>query len=183
MSYKNLIIHIRTISKHKRLVRKMCFKAGMYKQGLTHDLSKWSLCEMKTGAKYANGHKSPIDIERKEELYSTSWLHHFHKNKHHYEYWQDVSINENIPMPWKYVYESAIDRIAAAMNYQKEEYKDSSAYEYFIKGNDIKKMNEKTAERLGNLLISVQYFGLEWTLQKIKSKYFERSEKEFEVKI
>ena len=43
MSYKNFKIHIKTISNHKRLVRELCFKAGMYKQGLLHDLSKWRL--------------------------------------------------------------------------------------------------------------------------------------------
>ena len=32
--------HLKTISHHRRLVRKYCFRLGLYWQGLTHDLSK-----------------------------------------------------------------------------------------------------------------------------------------------
>ena len=34
------IEHLRTINHHKVLVMKGCFKVGLYRQGLMHDLSK-----------------------------------------------------------------------------------------------------------------------------------------------
>ena len=34
--------HFMTITKHRFLVLKYCFKAGLYRQGLAHDLSKYS---------------------------------------------------------------------------------------------------------------------------------------------
>jgi len=37
-----LINHLKTINKHKYYVTMLCFKCGLYKQGLLHDLSKYS---------------------------------------------------------------------------------------------------------------------------------------------
>ena len=47
--------HLKTITAHKRLGRKYCFKVGLYKQGLLHDLSKYSPAEFRIGAKYYCG--------------------------------------------------------------------------------------------------------------------------------
>ena len=56
-----------------------------------HDLSKYSYTELKTGAKYWVGTRSPNSIERETIGYSTAWLHHKGRNKHHWEYWVDFS--------------------------------------------------------------------------------------------
>ncbi|MDE7068316.1 MAG: catalase, partial [Schaedlerella arabinosiphila] len=37
--------HFRTITKHKMLVMKECFQVGLYRQGLLHDLSKYTWTE------------------------------------------------------------------------------------------------------------------------------------------
>ena len=37
--------HLKTICHHRRLVRQGCFRVGLYWQGLTHDLSKFSPTE------------------------------------------------------------------------------------------------------------------------------------------
>ena len=44
--------HLKTINAHRKLVREGCFKVGLYWQGLTHDLSKYSPSEFIVGAKY-----------------------------------------------------------------------------------------------------------------------------------
>ena len=31
--------HLKTVNRHRRLVRQYCFRLGLYWQGLTHDLS------------------------------------------------------------------------------------------------------------------------------------------------
>ena len=44
--------HLRTINRHRALVRKYCFRLGLYWQGLTHDLSKYAPVEFFAGGKY-----------------------------------------------------------------------------------------------------------------------------------
>ena len=41
--------HFRTINHHRLLVMKGCFKVGLYRQGLLHDLSKYSPSEFLVG--------------------------------------------------------------------------------------------------------------------------------------
>ncbi|MDE6075958.1 MAG: catalase, partial [Clostridia bacterium] len=83
--------HLRTVCRHRRQVRKNCFKAGLVWQGLTHDLSKFSLKEFVPGVKYYQGTRSPQAKERELFGYSAAWLHHKGRNKHHFEYWTDVN--------------------------------------------------------------------------------------------
>lgn len=81
--------HFCTINHHKMLVMKGCFKVGLYRQGLLHDLSKYSPTEFLVGCKYFQGNMSPNNAEREDKGYSAAWLHHKGRNKHHMEYWID----------------------------------------------------------------------------------------------
>lgn len=127
--------HFRTITHHKILVAKHCFRVGLYRQGLTHDLSKYSWTEFRVGVAYYQGFRSPNTAERAELGYSTSWMHHKGRNRHHYEYWIDMKGNgiatfEGKPMPTRYVVEMFCDRVAASKVYQGSAYHDSSSLEY-----------------------------------------------------
>ena len=63
-----------------------------------HDLSKYSREEFWTGVRYYQGNRSPNAAERETVGFSKAWLHHKGRNKHHYEYWIDVSVNkEGVP--------------------------------------------------------------------------------------
>ena len=131
--------HLKTINHDKLLVMKHCFKVGLYKQGLLHDLSKYSPTEFLVGCKYYQGTRSPNNAEREATGYSTAWLHHKGRNKHHYEYWIDYSIvpGEGIvgqKMPVKYVYEMFMDRIAASKTYLGDKYTDKEPLQYYEKG-------------------------------------------------
>jgi hypothetical protein len=125
------IKHFLTITYHKFLVMQGCFGVGLYKQGLLHDLSKYSFSEFMVGAKYYQGDQSPNNMERRDRGYSSAWLHHKGRNKHHYEYWVDYSTKavrgEVVPveMPVKYVVEMMMDRIAASKVYNGKKYQDS----------------------------------------------------------
>ena len=44
--------HLKTVHHHRKLVRKYCFECGLYYQGLTHDLSKYSPSELFESIKY-----------------------------------------------------------------------------------------------------------------------------------
>lgn len=128
--------HFKTITHHKVLVCKHCFKVGLYWQGLVHDMSKYSPTEFRVGVKYFQGDRSPNTAERNDIGYSTAWLHHKGRNKHHYEYWIDMIGNRNAnfegkPMPTRYIVEMVCDRLAACKVYQGESFRQESALEYF----------------------------------------------------
>ena len=54
--------HLRTVNHHRFLVMVGCFKVGLYRQGLTHDLSKYSPTEFGIGARYWQGTRSPTPL-------------------------------------------------------------------------------------------------------------------------
>ena len=118
---------------------KECFKVGLYRQGLLHDLSKYSPTEFLVGCRYYQGNRSPNNAEREATGYSKAWLHHKGRNKHHYEYWIDYSVDPGegiigLKMPLQYVVEMFMDRIAASKTYQGDAYRDSHPLEYYEKG-------------------------------------------------
>ena len=118
---KNMIGHLSTINNHKMLVTKTCFKVGMYKQGMLHDLSKYKPVEFMAGVKYYKGYMSPNNAQKKAEGLSTAWLHHKGRNKHHFEYWIDYGADptqglQGMKMPVRYVVEMFIDRMSASKN-------------------------------------------------------------------
>lgn len=132
----NMWNHFKTITYHKLLVMIHCFKVGLYKQGLTHDLSKYAPTEFLIGARFFLGNRSPNTAERTLKGYSSSWLHHKGRNKHHFEYWIDMKANgdanlEGKKMPVCYVVEMLCDRLAASKVYSGANYTDHSALDYF----------------------------------------------------
>jgi len=127
-----IIKHIRTIHKHKWEVFKLCVKAGIPWQGITHDLSKLNPVEFIPAIKYATGESSPHHIERKRKGYSAAWLHHKGRNKHHAHYWLDDVPGGMVPMPFKYAVENICDRIGANKAYNSKDYKDSDPLHYWM---------------------------------------------------
>lgn len=143
--------HLKTVCRHRRQVRKNCFKVGLIKQGLMHDLSKFSPSEFIPGAKYWQGNRSPQARERELFGYSPAWLHHKGRNKHHFEYWTDLGASGQImpvDMPPKYFAEMICDRVAASKVYKGKDYKDRSPLEYFEGRKENLFMHHDTAERL-----------------------------------
>lgn len=166
------IKHFITITKHRHLVMKLCFKMGLYKQGLLHDLSKYSYTEFSNSAKYYVGTYSPTISERKEKGYSDIWMHHKGRNKHHYEYWFDFSNVEKkyvpIKIPIQYVKEMICDRIAASKVYLKDQYTKSSALEYFNRTYDRHEMHPETSALLKSWLELVSEKGENDAIKIIK---------------
>ena len=66
MKLINIWNHFKTITKHRMLVCRHCFQIGLYRQGLTHDLSKYSPEEFFTGVRYYQGTRSPNAAERED---------------------------------------------------------------------------------------------------------------------
>ena len=130
---KRFFGHLRTVMRHRREVRKLCFKCGLYWQGLTHDLSKYSPVEFWNGVKYYTGTASPHLGERKAKCRSDAWLHHKGRNKHHAEYWHDIVNGKTQPIiiPPRYFAEMLCDRVAASKIYLKDKYTNEAPWEYY----------------------------------------------------
>ena len=167
--------HLKTINHHKMLVMKHCFRCGLYKQGLLHDLSKYSWTEFSVGAKYYQGNRSPNNAEREDKGYTSAWLHHKGRNKHHLEYWIDYSLQKGegmvgMEMPVKYVVEMLCDRVAASKNYSPETYTDRSALEYYEKGKDKYLLHTNSRALLEKLLTMLADEGEDATFSYIRTE-------------
>ncbi len=167
--------HFRTITRHKLLVMKECFKLGLYRQGLLHDLSKYSPVEFWTGVKYYQGDRSPNAAERELMGYSAAWLHHKGRNKHHFEYWIDFSNDRTKglvgnKMPLCYVIEMVCDRIAACKVYRGEAYDSSAAWEYYSRTRPFitPVLHPQTQALLEKLLLMLRDEGEEKTFAYIR---------------
>ena len=164
--------HLKTVARHRRLVRQGCFRVGLYWQGLTHDLSKFSPAEFWVGVRYFQGTRSPNSAERDEKGYSESWMHHKGRNKHHWEYWTDLNVELGhyapVPMPRRYLAEMVMDRIAACKVYQGKNYTDGSALAYLLKGRERIRMHRQTQRELEYILTMLRDKGEAETFRYIR---------------
>jgi len=150
--------HFKTITYHKILVGAGCFKIGLYRQGLMHDMSKYSPSEFWVGVKNYQGDRSPNNAEREAIGYSSAWLHHKGRNKHHFEYWVDYnseggdSLFIPVKMPDRYVAEMIIDRIAASKVYRGKDFSNQDPLNYYLHGKGRLPIHPETAETLERML-------------------------------
>lgn len=152
--------HLRTVMRHRHLVMVHCARAGILSQGLRHDLSKFSPTEFIQGVRYFDGHHSPTEDERRHEGYSLAWMHHKGRNRHHWEYWTDYSIDKRayvaMPIPRRYIAEMLCDRIAASKIYQGEAYTDAAPLEYLLAGKAHDAMHPDTRAALERFLTQLR---------------------------
>lgn len=178
--------HLRTINHHKMLVTKMCFKVGLYRQGICHDLSKYNPIEFIPGVIYYQGDRSPINREKELKQCSKGWLHHKGRNPHHFEYWIDYNISPRglvgMKMPKKYVAEMVIDRICASKNYLKDAYHDGSALAYYINGKDMMLIHEESDFLARYLLTMLAKRGEEYLVRYMKKVLLKHKNREYHVK-
>lgn len=172
MSIRNFIYHFITITSHRHKVIYHCFKAGIGFQGLFHDLSKYSPTEFIEGIRYYQGRRSPNEAAREENGYSLAWMHHKGRNKHHFEYWTDYSVEthqlEPVPMPVKYVVEMFCDRVAASKIYGKDKYNDSYALNYYNNKKKVRRIHPDTAKLIEYLLTMLSEKGEDYTFAFIR---------------
>lgn len=158
MSMQGTWNHFRTITRHRHLVIRHCWKAGIFWQGLRHDLSKYSPTEFLPGARYYQGNRSPNEKEREVLGYSVAWMHHKGRNKHHFEYWNDYNPKEKrvmpVKMPARYLAEMFCDRLAASKVYAGDQYQQDRSLRYFQNSNARKRgmLHPETEAKLMELL-------------------------------
>lgn len=170
--------HFITITKHKILVMKGCFRLGLYKQGLLHDMSKYLPTEFLVGCKYFQGVRSPNNAEREAKGYSEAWLHHKGRNKHHFEFWVDYSLDGRgmvpVEMPVRYVAEMFVDRVSASKVYLKDNYNQEEPLKYFQKGKGHYGMHENTSKLLEKFLEKLANDGETATFKYIKNEFLKK---------
>lgn len=179
------LLHFLTITRHHNLVMGYCFRAGLYRQGLLHDLSKYSPAEFLVGAKYYQGNRSPNNAEREDIGVSTAWLHHKGRNRHHFEYWIDYTkdpkstqILAGAQMPRKYVAEMIFDRVSASRVYRGEAYTDRDPLDYFLHGRDKSWfIHPRTRQEMEFLLRMWAEKGEEYTIGYIRYVYLKKGER------
>ena len=183
--FRKLVGHLKTVFRHKKEVAKICFKFGLYWQGIIHDLSKFSPTEFIPSVKYFQGNRSPIEAEKEEKGYSMAWLHHKSRNKHHFWFWVDWNSKQcqyPVRMPLKYVYEMIADTVAAGKVYNKnagKEWKQSDPYEYYKAHNrdaenGIEFMEFCTKAVLDNIYVDIKEYGLDKVAEMIKRGHYEK---------
>jgi hypothetical protein len=144
-------------------------------------MSKYGPTEFLAGCKYYKGYMSPNNAERVDKGYSSAWLHHKGKNKHHLEYWIDYGVdpvNKNgegtrmvgMKMPIKYVVEMFVDRVSASKNYQKEKYTDESSLIYYNNSKEHYILHPDTRALLEYLLTMIWKCGEEKTFTFVKTE-------------
>lgn len=152
---KNLIKHLKIVSTHRKFVRKACFKMRIPLHGFLHDLSKYSITELLI-CKYYTGTRSPHQNARSMLGYSPSWIHHYHTNKHHYQFWWDEDEEGNIipmKMPYDYVIESFCDMLGASKAYNLDEWQPKMLLNYWETMCVGKRIMHEDSTKLVDLLI------------------------------
>ena len=106
--------------------------------------------EFLAGVRYYQGDRSPNTAEREANGYSLAWMHHKGRNRHHFEYWTDLSPKtrtyEPVDMPVRYLCEMVADRIAACKTYQGAAYTDASPLQYLDRANESRLVHPQDHE-------------------------------------
>lgn len=174
MYLKNIVGHFMVITRHKWVVFKLCCKVGQPWRGLVHDLSKYSPTEFWEGVKYFNGKHSPITDCKKTEGYSKAWLHHKGRNKHHTDYWVDLSAPDKTPIiPYPYVAEMLCDKLAAGLIYKGKEWTKEYELDYWLNERDKTLVNDQVEALITEFLTQVSKDGIDKVLTKknVKALY------------
>lgn len=182
---QKLIGHTRIVLRHKFEVAKICFKFGLYWQGIVHDMSKFSPTEFIPSVKYYSGVRSPIEAEKEEKGYSMAWLHHKNKNKHHFWYWVDYNskqVQTPVRIPLKYVYEMIADTVAAGKVYSRNAgkgWKQSDPYNYYRAHNrdaenGVEFMEFCTKALLDTMYVDIKKYGLDTVAKMVRNGYYKQ---------
>ena len=168
--------HLNKILTHKRWVAHYCFMCGLYRQGIMHDMSKFSPTEFWESVKYYQGTRSPIDACKEDKGYSMAWFHHRGRNKHHWEFWMDDFEKGSIPkkMPFKYALEMICDYLGAGRAYTGKGFTMETEYNWWLKKKTTAKMHADTFAFACEIMDHMKEIGIEKTLKdKAYIKYLQ----------
>ena len=170
--------HLGTVARHRHLVFCHCCKAGIPWQGLWHDFSKFSPVEFWNGVRFYQGDHSPNEEERRVRGYSSAWLHHKGRNRHHLEYWIDYTNTTSpmggMPMPQRFVAEMICDRLAASKTYRGKAYTDRDAWDYYERSRDHYLLHPETRAQTEQMLAMVRDQGEDAAFRFMRTEWMHR---------
>lgn len=157
--------YFRATIRHKWFVLLASFKVGVSLWlAITHDWSKFLPSELPHYNRQFFGDKGD------PAGFAAAWLHHYHNNKHHWEYWivesihshssptrDDCIVNNCLAMPDIYVREMVADWLGASMAYTS-----SWDMRQWLAVNIPKmQLHPDTKDRIISLLYEHQLYGAE----------------------
>lgn len=104
--------YLKYVIKHKWYVFIECCLLWAPIRGILHDWSKFRPSEFFPYAKYFYGKYEGDEKVKVNENFNKAWLHHIHRNKHHWQYWilrEDDGDTKHIPIPRKHLKEMLAD--------------------------------------------------------------------------
>lgn len=170
--------YIGYVLRHKALVYRMGLDMGLSRgRLLAHDLSRFSWTELSEGVRYFNRRSGSSQAMAQEENgWSRSWLHHFHRNPHHWQYWVYYSCTpakiETCPlqMPMECIFEMIADWLAAQatrrfLSYRKisrrelweDIIKQEDAWWMECKDDILKKVHPRTGMVIEEIMADLKY--------------------------
>jgi len=166
--------HFKTITKHKYYVFHACRKSGIPWRGITHDLSKYSIKEFVTSARYFTGTRSPIAKEKEENGYSVAWANNKGHNSHHWEYWTDWKDGELycVKMPPTDLKELLCDWVGAGKAYSSKKWTQHDNLMYYLKNKHNMHLHEETRKTIESLLTTLDEYGEDDYFELVKNIEF-----------
>lgn len=170
----NIFKHLIKIFKHKWYVFKAMCDCGRPLQGFLHDLSKLSPQEFLTSVKYYQGFRSPIEAEKEEKGYSEVWLHHRSHNKHHNQYWIDMTWGVITPckIPYKYIVESVCDTIGAGKAYMGKNWSCKEPFKWWLKRDCYSIFHPHTRVILFRIYRDIYFEGWNTVSRRLRNNFY-----------
>jgi len=104
------------VLEHKKNVFIEAMKRGCIIHAFTHDLSKFLPCEFFAYATKFFGGDYAYKYFEVEDAFEAAWHHHYHTNKHHWNYWlTDKSVP--LEIPGRYIKQMVIDWAAMSRKF------------------------------------------------------------------
>ena len=159
---KKYIKYFKYVIEHKKNVFKICWKNKKYIHAFTHDLSKFRPCEFIPYARWFYGEYGVDFLNNRREVYEKefskgdydslkfygvelgkhyvckrsfdwAWIHHYKRNKHHWNHYVDYTDMTCKKMPYKHIMQMIYDWEAMGIKFN------NTAQEYYLKNyHDIK---------------------------------------------
>ena len=140
---KKHILYLKSQLRHKYFVFIECWKLGIPWLGLIHDLSKFTPSEWAGYTRYFYGEHKTAEIETD---FDVAWLHHQHRNKHHWQRWLLTLDSERsdgklfaVPMPDRYRREMLADWNGAG-----QAYGNPNTAEWYLQNRDQMQLHPET---------------------------------------
>lgn len=136
-------------------------RPSLTQQMFSHDKSKYDYTEYQAYDDYFYGNKELLNKDQVEIDFNKAWLHHIHKNPHHWQHWvlveDDDGLNMGLDIPDNYI----LEMIADWWSFSWKKFIDGKMqnisdlkeiFEWYDKHKDIMVLSENTRKKVESML-------------------------------